>query len=745
MLSLFLNLDQFMRSLFAFIFIISAISFAQETKNDSTRLKVGVVLSGGGAKGYAHVGALKKIEEAGIKIDYIGGTSMGAIIGGLYAAGYTPDELEKIMHQLDISSLITQNKDRAEIPFFEKAYKEKYILELPFDKFKLTIPNAISKGQGPLDLLTYLLRPVHDIDDFNKLPTPLVCIGTDLETGEEKVFRSGFLPRVILASGAYPTMLDPVTIDGKIYVDGGVVNNFPVKEVKDMGADIIIGVELGDGLQKRDDLNSAIDILSQIMTMSIVKKTDEQKKLVDLLIKPELKEYAVTSFDEVDSIYNRGLIASEKVYDQLKEIAKKQHASNKTRNEIKLDDYVLVKEIEVEGLKNFNKNYIEGKLGIRTPEIIKYDDLKAGISKLYASGNFNNITYKISEINDEENLLTLKVQENKTKQSIRFGLHYDDLFKTGLLLNFTSKNLFIKNSVLSADVVVGDYARYNINFFIDNGYFPSIGFNSFSHYFDKEIDLRNFFGQDNIYKKVNYNFREYINQLYIQSTIKEKYAIGIGLEHQYTKVFTNNFISSNEEFPAKSEGYYWKAYGYIKADNRNNANFARSGLKFDGSFKYLFDSNVTGFENNYLLESSLEANFPLNNFLSYRFTANFGTFFNDNVTMPQKFYIRGYVEQDFLNYTKFYGLPFGSAIGDNQLLFGSHIQARILKNHYTSVFMNIANITDRFEQLSLTDYKYLGYGVTYGYDSPLGPLNFIWSYLPYTKKGLFNLSLGYWF
>ena len=112
-----------MRTFFAFIVLLSTITFAQEKKQDSTRLKVGVVLSGGGAKGYAHVGALKRIEEAGIKIDYIGGTSMGAIIGGLYAAGYTPDELEKIMHQLDISSLITQNKDRAEIPFFEKAYK----------------------------------------------------------------------------------------------------------------------------------------------------------------------------------------------------------------------------------------------------------------------------------------------------------------------------------------------------------------------------------------------------------------------------------------------------------------------------------------------------------------------------------------------------------------------------------------------------------------------------------------------
>lgn len=725
-------------------FLLSLFVFSQETKQNSSRPKVGVVLSGGGAKGYAHVGALKVIEEAGIKIDYIGGTSMGAIIGGLYAAGYSPDELEKIMHQLDISSLITQNKNRAEIPFFDKSYKEKYILELPFDNFKLTIPNAFSKGQGPLDLLTYLFRPVHGIDNFNKLPTPFVCIATNIETGQEKVFHSGFLPRVVLASAAYPTMLDPVSIDGQLYVDGGVVNNFPVKEVKDMGADIIIGVELGDGLLKRDDLNSAIDILSQIMSMSIVKKTDEQKKMVDVLIKPDLKKYSVTSFDDVEPIYKRGYEASEKVFPQLKEIAKLQNDHSIKRNEIKLNDYALVKKIEVEGLKNYNDNYIKGKLGIRPPELIKYDDLKSGINKLYASGNFNNITYKISELDNNENLLTLKVEENKNKQSIRFGLHYDDLFKTGLLLNFTSKNLLFKNSTLSADLVVGDFMRYNFNYFIDNGYLPSLGFNSYSYNFDKEIDLSRIFSNTN-YNRVNFKFSEYINQLYLQSTIKEKFAIGFGLEHQYTNVYTNNYIEDNNEISSRTEGFYWKGYGYVKADNRNNANYARSGLKFDGIFKYTFDSNVPNFESNYFLEGNLEANFPINNFLSYRFTANFGTFFNGNVTTPQKFYLGGYTEQHFLNYTKFYGLPFGSAIGDNKLFFGSQIQAKVLKNHYASLFINVANITDRFEQLSLSNYEYLGYGATYGYDSPLGPINFIWSYSPFTKKGLFNLSLGYWF
>ena len=113
--------------------------------------------------------------------------------------------------------------------------------------------------------------------------------------------------------------------------------------------------------------------------------------------------------------------------------------------------------------------------------------------------------------------------------------------------------------------------------------------------------------------------------------------------------------------------------------------------------------------------------------------------------MPQKFYLGGYVEEDFFNYTKFYGLPFGTAIGDSQLVFGSYLQEKKIKNHYASLFMNIANLENRFEQLSLTDYKYLGYGMTYGYDSPLGPINIMWSYSPYTRKALFTLSLGYWF
>ena len=735
----------FKRLLIAFLFI-PTLSFAQDSIQQRQRPKVGVVLSGGGAKGYAHIGALKKIEEAGIKIDYIGGTSMGAIVGGLYAAGYSPDELETIIQQMDLTSLIINEKDREEIPYFEKTNSEKYILELPFNNFKLSIPQAISSGQGPLDLLTYLFRHVHNINDFKQLPTPFICIATDIETGEEKVFDSGFLPQAVLASGAYPSMIKPVKINDKLYIDGGVLNNFPVKEVKDMGADIIIGVDLQDPLKTQDELDSATDVLMQIIKFNMEKKSDEQRPLVDVMITPKLDGYNVASFSDVQPILQLGLEAASEKMDALRKIALLQGPTEKRKN-LELKDYILIRNVEIKGAETFNKNYVEGKLKIKSPQLASFEQIQKGINRLYSSGNFNKIQYKLDEVEPNDFNLTLNVSENPTKQKIRFGLHYDDFFKTSLLLNYTNRNFIFKNSTLSTDFIVGDHMRYNVNYFIDNGYLPSVGIRSRMYRFKKEIDLSEL-RDDNFsaLNELNYTFNDFVNQIYVQSTLKERYAFGVGLEHQYLELYTKN-LQDSEDFPFSIDdrGNYWKAYAYIGADSRNNPNFASKGIMFNSSLKYLFDSNVKDFEKIYELEADLEANFHINNFLSYRFTANFGTFFNGNNTGPQKFMVGGYVRQRFLNYTRFYGLPFATAIADNKFILGSELQFKILKNHYAGVFLNVANVEDRLEHIQLLDYTYAGYGAKYGYDSPLGPIHFIWAYSPHTEKGLFNLSLGYWF
>jgi len=725
------------------IVILSGCLFFQPVSAQGKRPKVGVVLSGGGAKGYAHIGALKIIEEAGIKIDYIGGTSMGAIVGGLYASGYSADELEKIMYSLDLNSLIMNEKSRSELPFFDKSYREKYILELPFDNFRLSFPNALSSGQGAADELSYLFRHVHDIEDFNQLPIPFVCVATKLSNGESVVFHSGYLPQVVMASGAYPTLLQPVSIDGEMYIDGGVRNNYPVQEVKDLGADIIIGVDLQEGLLDEENLNSATKVIEQIISYNIAEKSAEQSQLVDLTIRPNLNGYSVTSFDDKDSIINSGKRAAREMLPELKKIAELQGHPEITHKPVESGEYVLIRDLEIKGLETYNRSYIKGKIGIKPPQLASYQHIRDGIKALYSSGNFSKVYYRIKNNEKGEKTLYLFVKEKSTKQSVKFGLHYDDLFKTGLLLNFTGRHFLFDNSTLSADLILGDFPRYIVNYYADNGYYPSFGLSLTFKQFDEETNMQNF---DPDYEDValDYQFDEFVNQFYVQSTLMEKYALGGGVEHQYLNIKTNNLPASD---PLKKieNSYFLSVYGYLKADNLDNPNFPRAGLKFDGTFKYLFDSNRKDFNETSRINVNAEWNQPVSRWLSVRAFGSFGTYLSNYQPASQKFILGGYIEQNFLNYTRFYGLPFLSASGDNKIVLGSAVQARFLKNHYVSGFFNVANITDNFDELTLLNYRYLGYGIGYGYDSPLGPIIGLWTYSPYTKSGLFNVSLGFWF
>ena len=707
------------------------------------RPKVGVVLSGGGAKGYAHIGALKIIEEAGIKIDYIGGTSIGAIVGGLYASGYSADELRDIMYSLDLKRMIMNEKSRRELPFFDKSYREKYILELPFDNFRLGFPNAISSGQGTVEELTYLFRHVHDIQNFNDLPIPFVCVATKLSDGESVVFREGYLPQVVMASGAYPTLLEPVYINGEMYIDGGVRNNYPVQEVIDMGADIIIGIDLQEGLLGQDELNSATKVIEQIISYGIAEKSKEQSQLVNLTIRPDLTGFSVTSFDQKDQIINAGTTAAENVLPQLEEIARAQgnitvHSTPRDENE-----YILITDLEINGLESFNRSYIKGKLGIKPPHLVSYQNIRDGIKSLYSSGNFSKVYYRIKNNEKGQNTLALFVREESSKQSVKFGLHYDDLFKTGLLINFTSKRVLVNNSVLSADLVLGDFPRYELNYYIDNGIYPSFGIFSGFKQFDYGANLLNF-NENAEDVSLNYQFNEFINQAYVQSTLFEKYAIGGGIEHQYLDIKTNNLPASD---PNKiiENSYFLSGMGYLKADNLDNPNFPRNGLKFNGLFKYLFSSNSDDFNETSMLSLNIEGNKSINRWLSVKGFGSFGTYFSNFPPISQKFILGGFVEQTFMNYSRFYGLPFLYAAGDNVMVVGTKIQGRFLRNHYVSSYVNLGNVENDFNELNLFKYKYIGYGIGYGYDSPLGPISGLWTYSPYTKKGLFNVSLGFWF
>ena len=193
-----------------FLFVSSFTLLAQ---NLEKRPKIGLVLSGGGAKGFAHIGVLKVIEEAGIKIDYIGGTSMGAVIGGLYASGYNATQIDSIFHSTNFDELINDYIPRGSKNFYEKRNDELYAIVLPFNKFKIGIPEALSKGMYNFNLLTRLTRNVKDINDFNQLPIPFFCIATDIEKGEQVLLNKGNLAQAMLASSAFPSLFSPSAFD----------------------------------------------------------------------------------------------------------------------------------------------------------------------------------------------------------------------------------------------------------------------------------------------------------------------------------------------------------------------------------------------------------------------------------------------------------------------------------------------------------------------------------------------------
>ncbi len=203
--------------------------------------KVGLVLSGGGAKGLAHIGVLKVMEEAGVRVDYIGGTSMGAIIGALYSSGYTAHQLDSIFNETNFNILIQDELPRSAKTFYEKRDSEKYAITLPFDDFNVSFPSALSRGQNVYNLMSKLTLHLKDRQDFSKLPIPFFAVATDVETGEEVILDSGYLPQAISASAAIPSLFSPVMIDSRLLTDGGVVNNYPVAELKRRGQKLLLG------------------------------------------------------------------------------------------------------------------------------------------------------------------------------------------------------------------------------------------------------------------------------------------------------------------------------------------------------------------------------------------------------------------------------------------------------------------------------------------------------------------------
>lgn len=728
--------------LFVSLLFLTQISLGQE----NARPKIGLVLSGGGAKGLAHIGVLKVIDSLGIQVDYIAGTSMGAVVGGLYASGYTGNQLDSIFSKIDVDALLQDYTPRESKSFYEKRNDEIYALKLPFNNFKLGLPSGLSKGLYNFNLMSRLTQHVSDVRDFDKLPIPFLCIATDVETGEQIVLDEGILAQAIIASGALPTLYNPVEINGRLLIDGGVVNNYPIEELKNRGIDFIIGIDVQDGLKNREQLKDVTAVLSQINNFSMIEKMEGKRSLTNIYIQPDIKGYSVVSFDKGQEIIKKG---NEKAKEYIKELLPLRNVDEKPLYRVVQNDSIFIRDITFNKLENYTRAYIVGKLKIKKNTKIPVTQIEKGISNLNATQNFSAISYSFEKTQKGERL-TLNLKENKNNTFLKFGLHYDDLYKSGVLVNYTHKKMIVKNDVASLDVILGDNFRYNFDYYIDNGFYWSFGFNSKFNSFNRNIatDFENgVIFTDLGINSVNIDFADLTNQAYVQTIFAQKFSFGAGLEFKYLNIESETLQNTK---PVFDKSNYLSAFGYLKYDTFNQKYFPKKGWYFSGDLKtFLYSSDYTNeFERFSIAKADIGIVFQPVKRATIKLQTEGGFAIGERTISFFDFVLGGYGFVSVNNIKPFLGYDFLSLAGDSYVKGAITTDYEFYKKHHLNFTANFANVGNRiFEHTEgwLVKPQYTGYGIGYGMESIIGPLEIKHSWSPETGDHFTWFSVGFWF
>jgi NTE family protein len=728
---------------------------AQHKEKENMTPKVGLVLSGGGAKGLAHIGVLKVIDSLGIKIDYVAGTSMGAIIGGLYASGYSGNQLDSIFQGIDFDKIINDDLPRASKAFYERDNSEKYALTLPFDHFKIKLPSALSRGQNTYGLLSRLTLHVSDINSFEKLPIPFFCVATNIETGQQVLLEKGSLTQSMMASGALPSLFQPVVINNEVLIDGGVVNNYPIDELLAKGVNVIIGVDVQDGLLTREELTSAPDVLIQINNFRTIRAMETKTEKTDIYIKPDIKDYSVISFDEGAEIIENGKQMALQNLDNLNKLPIKNSYKKHDFRTLKQQDSIAINKLIFEGKTNYSRAYLLGKLKIKPNEKISYQEFEKGINNLVATNNFDSFQYDlIPSENSEGYNFYGKLTESKKKMFLKLGVHFDDLYKSAAIINLTRKQLFFDNDVASFDFILGDNVRYNFEYLIDKGFYWSVGLRSRYNTFNKNISAQLLLDDTEIdatgINKIDAELQDQTNQFYLQTLFRKDFSLSLGLEHKRLEIKSETLsnINSNDDFVFENTDYF-SVFGNLKLDTYDNKYFPKRGVYFNGDMHmYLFASNFNeDFDNFSIAKADLGYAFSTSDKLAFNLQTNGGFKFGDKSTQALDFALGGYGNNLINNFIPFIGYDFIALTGNSYVKASLIADYEVFKKNHITLEANWANVEDDIfetgEWFTLPDYR--GYGLGYALETLVGPIQVKYSYSPEQKQSVWFFNVGFWF
>lgn len=739
-----------MKSFFPLLFFIlfSITAFSQQ------RPKLGLTLSGGGAKGLAHIGILKAIDSAGLHIDYVSGTSMGAVIGAMYSIGYSADTLLEITKKTDWDLLLSNAASLKSLSIDEKSEYDKYAIELPWENNGFRLASGVLESEELWLTLSEYFFPAYTIKNFTKFPRSYACVATDISTGEGVVLDSGEIIQSVRASMTIPSVFTAVNINGRKLVDGGIVNNFPVSIAKKAGADIVIGSNVAGNLLAKEKITNIFQVLLQVAFFREDKDAKEEKKLCDIYITHQLDDFSMGSFGSIGQIIDEGLLRGDSVYPRLKKFADSLdlvYGPDKRSYPIlpKVDS-VKISAFEVHGLVKTNEAFFLHRIDMLPNTFYTAREISSHIRKAFGTRYYKKIIYELKPLEDGSVKIVFEIEENPFTFA-KATLSYNSFNGISIIGNITSRNFFTPYSRSLVSVNLGENLRVRGEHLQYFGKFKTLTLAG-----SVEAANTGFTNYINFIKDGTYKQNSFWADVNMHWTLRRNYAIGIGTRFQsyYYK----------PDIPSKFElrGYnnFLNSYAFIQLNTLSNTIYPKKGIHFFGQAGYNYNQHhdLEFYKNGNIIlsEDSLKGQFsdywhvqadfknyaPLSSTFTLLTSMQLGISFHSKSIFNGDYYIGG-LTSSFPNQIVFAGLNEGTIRTNSALMLQSGVRYRPYANLYITAKANVVGY-DFIKNSELTKAgNFLsGYSLTLGYNFILGPLELSVMYSDQSKKVLPYINLG---
>ena len=745
------------------------------------RPTVALVLSGGGAKGAAHVGVIRYIEELGIPVDMVLGTSMGGLVGGLYSLGYTVDQIDSLMSNMDWNWALSDRLSRKYITYSDLKYKEKYLLSIPFfyerDYYRMmradetrfdpshrqdilhvgadnedgvemlkknllgSLPAGYIYGQNVSNLISSLTIGYQDPMSFQDFPIPFVCVAADMVSGKAKVWHEGKINDAMRSTMSIPGMFAPVRVDGMVLVDGGLRDNYPTALAREMGADIIIGVDLSDARRTYTDINNIGDILSQGVDMLMRESLDRNIEIPDVKIKPRLRGYNMMSFDaeSIDSIKVRGYMAAQAQDSLLREVAARtcsgySRTVKPSAYGFEADSLVLA-DVEIKGVLPREEELLEKRLNLKFGQKISKEDLNDIVAKIYGTQSYDYVTYEL--LGDSEPFrLVLNCRKGPVHQ-LGLGVRADTEEIVSVLLNLGLNAHKLHGHIydFSAKISANPYAQFHWSY--DLPKIPTVNAKASIRW--TNLNMLNF-GNNNL----SLSYLSAKQEVFLSNIKWNQFDIKAGIRNE---VFDIRNIKSSQILGDYDLNHlnndYLSLYLDARTDTFDDGYFPTRGVNAGVSYAWTFAAFPYHSRNFQILQADAKTVVPIGEIFAFIPSFNLRFLIGDDIPVAYFNAVGGslpgrYVDQQM----PFLGVTNLHAMKNMLTLYRADLRFKLAKNHYVTGTVNYARDCD-----ALKDYAYgpgyFGAALEYSFDTIFGPLsaNVHWSDI--TGKVGFYLSAGY--